>query len=39
MNKVQLESEQKKEYTAPQMEIVELKHQTSVLMYSNGPAN
>ena len=39
MNKVQFEFEQKKEYTAPQMEIVELKHQTSVLTYSNGGAN
>ena len=31
MNKIQLETEQKKEYVAPQMEIVEMKEQTSVL--------
>ena len=33
------EIEQKKEYTAPHMEIVELKHQINVLTYSEGPAN
>ena len=31
MNKTQLETEQKKEYVAPQMEIVEMGHDTSLL--------
>ena len=31
MNKIQLETEQKKEYVAPQMEIVEMENQTSLL--------
>ena len=31
MNKIQLETEQKKEYVAPQMDIVEMEHQTSLL--------
>lgn len=31
MNNIQLETEQKKEYAAPQMDIVEMEHQTSLL--------
>lgn len=45
MNKTQLEIEQKKEYTAPQMEIVEMNHEGNILQdscqgeYCGGPAN
>ena len=31
MNKIQLETEQKKEYTAPQMEIVDMHHEATIL--------
>ena len=34
MTEKQLETEQKKEYVAPQMEIMEMEHQTSLLDYS-----
>ena len=32
MNNIQLETEQKKEYVAPQMEIVEMERQSNVLL-------
>ena len=34
MNKTQFETEQKKEYTAPQMEIVEMNHESGILQGS-----
>ena len=43
MNKIQLETEQKKEYVAPQMDVVEMENQTSLLegspayKYYHGP--
>ena len=36
MNKIQLEIEQKKEYTAPQMEIVDMHHEVTILEASGG---
>jgi len=31
-----MEKEQKKEYTAPKMEVVEYKHESALLAYSGG---